>query len=146
MPTRLILFLLVGGFATLFFDVRFEHGGILSQNKFAYIPLVASAIGVSACLLGMIDHPVLRKTLSILMAVTSITGILGLYYHTGFDQKALTTVLESNHRAEHTKGLILVMEGEPMPDPPPAVAPMAFTGLALIAAVVLYPQKRRSSS
>jgi len=144
MATRLLLLLLVGGFVTLLLDVRFEHGGILDGNKFAYIPLVSAAVGVMCCLIGMVDHPVLRKTLSIIMAVTSLSGILGVYYHTGFKPEVFQRILNSNHRAEHTKGLILAMEGEPMPDPAPAVAPMGFTGLALIAAVVLFPVKRKS--
>lgn len=145
MTTRLLLLILAGGFTTLFFDVRFEHGGILSQNRLAYIPLVAAATGITACLIGLVNHPVLRKTLSVIMGLTAASGVLGFYYHTGFNPEVIQTVLNSNHRAEHVKGLGLFMDGEPMPDAPPALAPLGFTGLSLIAAVALFPRRKGAS-
>lgn len=139
---RWVLFFLAGGFVTLFFDVRFEHGGILESDRFSLIPLAAAGVGFLGSLVGMIDKKPLRQALSIAMGLVAATGLLGLYYHTGLEKDRFTTILNSNHRAEHTKGLEKVLEGEPMPDLPPAIAPLGFTGLGMIGMIVLWPRPK----
>lgn len=125
---RWILLLAMLGFAGTGIETRYLHQVAVTEMAVAWLPTLAALIGAIGCLLAF--SPVLKTrviaTLFLLIALAA--GPAGVYFHTGFRTSELMRVLYK----ESDQTLMKTPKGDIAP---PAEAPIAFSGLALIALV-----------
>ena len=127
---RTLAALLVGGAALLAVEVRFEHREALGETWRAWIPLVYA---VSLLVLGAVAVAAWerggRKALLGLFALGLLIGPLGVLFHSGGRPlRAVGQVLSAWKLPPGQSGGI----GR---DHPPALAPLAFAGLAALGVV-----------
>ena len=130
---------LIGAFAFLLLEIRYEHRQVLGEEPAAWIPILFSGACVLIGLLALRSWDGWgRKTLMVVFAAACLVGALGVWFHTeGKPGVALTIVTaslpgapayadseegETPGRPSHTG------EGEKTP---PYLAPLAFCGLGL---------------
>ena len=127
---RALAALLVSGAGLLAVEIRFEHREVLGETWHAWIPLVY-ALGLA--LLG--GASVLawerggRRVLLGLFALGLLVGPVGLLFHTGgHPVSGIGKVLSA--------WALPVGKGGEFEKVPPALAPLAFAGLAAMGVVV----------
>jgi len=132
---RLLLVLLAGGFAMLFFDVRYEHRYMLLSggNIVPWIPVIASGVLVFACFLAMGKTVQMKTVAGTLFVLGALVGVLGVFQHTEGEMQKLTDVITQKMSRDKD-------------DHAPMIAPLSFTGLSSIGAVLVFAKPRRSSS
>lgn len=136
---RILLLILAGAFLTLSVETRFYHAGVWENEPFAYVPPVTAILSFFLCLLALGKK--YKKVAGILMAVLSLTGVAGLYFHTKFEAGAFDTLLRSNLREQRVE---MITDNRGMaPDEPPVLAPLGYTGLLLVGSVVCLARNKR---
>lgn len=119
---KLIVAILVAGFAMLIVDLRFEHVDVLRKHWTAWIPIVYSAAMVLMGLLALqLWERGGRQTLMAAFVVSFIVGGLGFWFHTkGHLVSSVATVFSAWTQPLRYK------------DVPPPLAPLSFAGLGLL--------------
>jgi hypothetical protein len=119
---KIIVLILLGGFAALVVDLRFEHVDVARHNWQAWIPIIYSAVMFlpgAAALVGWERGG--RQTLMIAFAAAFIVGGLGFWFHSkGHPVSAVITVLSAWTQPLHHRNV------------PPPLAPLSFAGLGLL--------------
>jgi hypothetical protein len=123
---------LVGGAAFLLVEVRFEHREVLGETWQGWIPLICAALlivgGIPALLTWSARG---RKLLGALFALTAAVGVLGTFLHSGGrPDRAVGRVMSAWALLPGQNG------GEKPGAAPPALAPLAFSGLGLLGLLV----------
>jgi hypothetical protein len=119
---KLVVLVLVGGFAMLVAEIRFEHVDVLREDWRGWIPIAYSALMVVLGLGGLAFWKRGgRQVLLFAFAVAFVIGGLGFWFHThGQPLPSLTYVLSAwTQQLRHQDG-------------PPALAPLSFAGLGMI--------------
>ena len=150
---KTLVVLLLGGFAFLLLEVRFEHRDVVSEKLVAYIPIVYSLLTlvVGAVLLALWDKGG-RLLLQILFGGAVIVGALGVWFHTGGNPVRAVSLVGRSLRLLATippmkeaeppggppaakpagQGEAAQVEEGPGEGGPPLLAPLAFCGLGLL--------------
>jgi hypothetical protein len=119
---KVIVLVLIAGFAMLVVDLRSEHVDAVRRNWRAWIPIAYSGVMVvlgAAALAGWERGG--RPALLVAFAVAFIVGGLGFWFHNGGHPVAgLITVLSAWTKPLHHA------------DVPPPLAPLSFAGLGLL--------------
>lgn len=123
--------MLLGGFITLFVDIRFEHRDVLNEMWQGYIPLVAAGVGALAVVLALLKK---NMPAALLLALVTLTGFGGLYFHTKFRPYMFTRYIVPMDENSGPNGTRL--KGWERP----TLAPLAFTAFGLMGLINL---KRR---
>ncbi len=117
---RLVTWLLVGGYLTLFVETFLDHRGTWDAHPLAYTPVVTALLLSAALLLAAASwRPGPRAAAGWLCLASVLVGLTGLVLHNedrledGFD---------------FASGAVLI---------PPLLAPLAFAGLGLLGWVIL---------
>jgi hypothetical protein len=79
---KLIVFIMIGAFAMLLTEIRFDHSDVLAETWKGWIPVVYSAAMIIAGILGIAlwDRGGRRVLLAGFM-IAIIVGVLGFYFH-----------------------------------------------------------------
>ena len=133
---RLVALLLTLAFATLTFDLRYEHNHILRRHVIGWTPIVYSALMVlaGAFALSRWDQGG-RRILFWGFSLGLIVGLLGYWQH------------NEGHLFSNIGVWLSVWAGQ-HPDPngqPPIVSPLAFAGLGVVGMVTCADRHRPSS-
>lgn len=126
---KVVVLVLIGGFATLVIDLRSEHIDVLRHNWRPWIPIVYSAVMVfiGAVALAKWERGG-RQALLAGFLVAFIVGGLGFWFHNhGHLLTAVTTVLAAWTQPLHHA------------DAPPPLAPLTFAGLGLLGTLACLP-------
>jgi hypothetical protein len=123
---------LLSGAAFLLAEVRFEHREVLAETWQSWIPLTCAAlilaVGVPAWIAWGGKG---RKVLAILFAISTATGLLGAWFHSGGrPYRAVARVVSAWALPAGQNG------GEKPGAAPPVLAPLAFSGLGLLGLLV----------
>jgi MFS family permease len=133
---------LIGAFAFLLLDIRYEHRNVLGEEAAAWIPILFSAACV---LLGLAALRYWdrggRKLLVVAFLVACLVGVAGVWFHTDGHPAAVFTVLaaslpntpvfaDSDEEDERAAPSRAGKDGEGE-NTPPLLAPLAFCGLGL---------------
>lgn len=145
---RLIILILIGGFATTLLEVRALHKGVVSEEPIAWVPTIAAAVGILASVAALF---MLSKAALAGYFAVAIAGLVGLYQHTGFEPSKFATLLSW----EATPPVVLALDkdeesrevgkSEEEHEPPP-LAPLSLTGLAFIGAVLVWQTPGKSQT
>jgi hypothetical protein len=130
------MFFLLVGFAVLFIEVRYLHAGIVQMNPVAWAPIVSAGLGVLAALLGLFGGT--RIAAGVIFILISVSGVAGVYFHTKGDVEQIRKNVVSERRSD-----VLAWKMEGKNEPPPALAPLAMTGLCLIGVVVALGERKK---
>ncbi len=123
---KLIAAGVLGGFAFLLLDIRFEHRLVLSEKPVAWIPIVFSGTMLLLSVPSLIwweprGRQVLRAGFTVALAV----GLLGIWFHTEGHPtevfKVLSVWIAPGSNAASSQSVAR----------PPVLAPLAFCGLGL---------------
>jgi len=133
---KIVVLLLVLGFAGLVLDLRFEHVDVVRNNWKAWIPIFYSGAMV---LLGAVALARWenwgRQALLFGFAAAFIVGALGFWFHNGGHLvSAVVEVLSAWTQPVHH------------PDTPPPLAPLAFAGLGLFGMIACASRWQAPSS
>jgi hypothetical protein len=132
MRERRLAAALLAGAAFLLLEIRFEHREVLGETWHAWIPLASAALlillGVPAWLLWRKGG---RKLLLALFAAAATLGPVGAWFHS--DGRPLDAVLRVAAAWTLKPG---ASGGEKPGRSPPALAPLAFSGLGLLGVLV----------
>lgn len=145
MKDRLLLLGIVAAFVFMGLEVRYLHAGITETEPVAWVPTVTAGLAIFICLLGLIGDKKMNKILGVILIVLSFTGLVGFYFHHGGsasetpDLTGIERVVTSDLRTDR---LNRMMDGGEAADPPPDLAPLSFTGLCLLGAMVLMVQRK----
>ncbi len=150
---KLIVLLVLGGFAMLLMEIRYTHRDVLGEQWLSWTPLVYSALmllaGIAALCLWERGG---RKVLFWCFAVGLIVGPLGLWLHTGKHParglkrviSAWTLPIKHGDEKQGAANDAAVKKGGDASggkpdnkkgdsqDKPPVLAPLAFCGLGLL--------------
>ena len=138
MRERWLAAALLAGAAFLLLEVRFEHREVLGETWHAWIPLASSAVlilvGVPAWALWRKGG---RKLLLALFAGAAVLGPVGAWFHSdGRPMRAALRVAGAWMLKPGSNG------GEKPGGSPPALAPLAFSGLGLLGVLVCAGQRK----
>jgi hypothetical protein len=130
---------LIGAFAFLLLEIRYEHRQVLEEEPAAWIPILFSGACVLIGLLALRSWDTWgRKTLMAGFAAACLVGALGVWFHTeGRPGVALTTLTASLPGApayadgDENEGVERLPAGTEEEKTPPYLAPLAFCGLGL---------------
>ena len=113
-------------------EVRFEHREVLGETWRGWIPLTCAALLVAAGVPAWLAWTGrARKLLSALFALAAAVGLLGAWFHSGGRPlKTLGHVASAWTLKPGENG------GEKPGTAPPALAPLAFSGLGLLGLLV----------
>jgi len=114
---------LAAGYATLFFDLRYDHNHVLQHHALAWIPIVHTA---AMALVSLMTLALWGKEVRALMVWLScagiVVGILGFWLHNhGHPIHGIVTMLS-----------VWVGDHPDPTKPPPVLAPLALAGLGLL--------------
>jgi len=119
---KVIVLVLIAGFAMLVVDLRSEHVDVVRRNWLAWIPIVYSGAMVvlgAAALAGWERGG--RQALLIAFAAAFLVGGFGFWFHNHGDLvSGVLTVLSAWTKPLHHE------------DVPPPLAPLSFAGLGLL--------------
>jgi hypothetical protein len=123
---------LLSGAAFLLVEVRFEHREVLGETWRGWIPLTCAALLLAAGVPAWLAWTGrARKILSGLFALAAAVGLLGAWFHSdGHPLKAFGRVASAWMLKPGQNG------GEKPGTAPPALAPLAFSGLGLLGMLV----------
>ncbi|MBS1724899.1 MAG: hypothetical protein JSS66_18320 [Armatimonadetes bacterium] len=132
---RAVLLCLFMGFAILFLEVRYEHRSVVSTVWQAWIPIVYSALGALACLVGLAGKKGARTVAASVFFLGLAVGTYGLYMHTKFDLHIFQQVAQPDAVVPSGK---FSSDGRPIPVvvARPVAAPLSMAGLAAVGFVV----------
>lgn len=122
---RLILVVVALSFVGTAVEVRYLHQVAMRETWAAWIPVIISVVGLFACLFALCAEQWQRQVALGLFILTIIAGPVGFYFHTKMNFGEMTRVF----RAEGDKQLMKNAKGDV---DPPALAPLAISGMALI--------------
>lgn len=128
---RAVLALLFVGFATLFFEVRYEHRFAVRTAWQAWIPIAYSALAAVGCLFGMGGKRGVRTIAATVFFLGFAVGGYGLYMHTKFEPAKFEKFLFPDRTVY---GAATDSEGHPIEVSlgQPLAAPMSMAGLAAV--------------
>ncbi|MCB0826352.1 MAG: hypothetical protein KDC26_09195 [Armatimonadetes bacterium] len=133
---KLLLFILAGAFLTMGIEVRYFHAGITPYKPVAWTPIITAALGFLICLVGMFVGKKASKGLGVTMLLLSLSGLAGFYFHHGGDFSHLVHLIQDDYSQ-----VLLEKNGYPAP---PELAPLSFTGLSVMAGILLLsPQNKK---
>jgi hypothetical protein len=132
-----IYFMLIGGFATLFLDIRYEHRDVLHQIWQSYIPLGASFVAIAATLLALRPARGTQRAAAALFFLVALVGLGGVYYHTRLRAYMFTRYFAPIDEGKGPDGLPKLKGLQR-----PTFAPLAFTGLGLVGLILVLPGLR----
>ncbi len=129
---RQLAAVLVGGAAFLLGELRFEHREVLGETWRSWIPLAWSVITLLAGSIALRRwHGRGRSALAVLFGAGVAVGLLGFWFHSG------------GHPFGAVRDVLLAWRVPPGQDGgirigsrPPALAPLAFSGLGLLGLLV----------
>jgi hypothetical protein len=129
---RRIAAFLVGGVAFLLLEVRFEHREVLGETWRSWIPLVYSGLTLAAGAFALLRwHTWGRGALGALFALGVAVGMVGFWFHTdGHLLGGIRDLLGAWRIPLGQDG------GIKMGARPPALAPLAFSGLGTLGLMV----------
>ncbi len=120
---KILVLILVGAFAGLVFDLRYEHNHVLAKHEIAWTPIICSALMVLAGGLGLARwEQGGRQMLTAVFAAGFVIGVLGVWFHS------------KGHPLGALEQMLSVWIGS-HPNPaksPPLLAPLAFLGIGLL--------------
>jgi hypothetical protein len=133
---------LIGAFAFLLVEIRYEHRHVLGEERAAWIPILFSGACVLLGVLALRSWDRWgRKALMAAFAAACLVGALGVWFHTeGKPAAALSVVTASvpggpAHADSEGSESRAAPEGQPYTGEgektPPYLAPLAFCGLGL---------------
>src|SRR5450432_1282496 len=79
---RVLMLLLMGGFAGLMMDIRVEHVDVVRERSIAWMPIIYSGIMAIACFAACIfwwKTP--RMCLLLVFSTALVVGGMGFYFH-----------------------------------------------------------------
>lgn len=131
---------LIGGFAFLMLEIRYEHRGVLADERTAWIPIIYSG---TALILGSFSlwrwDRGGRQLLAILFTASVIVGLLGIWFHTGGH------LLQTLSFVGEGVGLLFkpadAKASESFAALPPLLAPLAFCGLGAFGLLACFHQR-----
>src|SRR5438067_690889 len=123
---------LLSGAAFLLVEVRFEHRGVLGETWRGWIPLTCAALLIAAGIPAWLAWGRWgRKLLTALFALTAAVGLLGAWFHSdGRPDRAAARVVSAWTLPPGQNG------GQKPGSSPPALAPLAFSGLGMLGLLV----------
>lgn len=129
--SRLLLMLVLGGFALMLVDVRHMHRDVLSDEWQTWIPIFVSIIGmiVTAAVLFSLK---LRPAAYFVYIVGAISGIYGSYLHSDGDVGRVTDLFASREIVAYAKDGDEAYESRNQESEgvePPLLAPLGLAGL-----------------
>jgi hypothetical protein len=129
-----LYFLLIGGFASLFLDIRYEHREVLHETWQAYIPLVASFVAIVTTLLAFSRSQATLRVSAGLYVLIAIVGLFGVYFHTKFRPYMFERYVV---QIDESRGL----DGKPKLKglERPTFAPLAFSALGVVGLILVWP-------
>lgn len=132
MTEKRIAAALLGGAIFLLVEVRFEHREVLAETWRGWIPLACAALVIAAGVPAWLRWGNGgRKLLMLLFALSTATGLAGVFFHSdGRPDRALGRVVSAWALAPGQNG------GEKPGAAPPALAPLAFSGLGMLGLLV----------
>lgn len=134
--SKLLLFILAGAFLAIGVEVRYFHAGITPYKPVAWIPIVTAALGFLICFVGMFVGKKASKGLGVTMLILSLSGVAGFYFHHGGDFSNLIHLIQEDYSS-----VLIEKNGYP---PPPELAPLCYTGLSIMAGILLLsPQTKK---
>jgi len=120
---------LLGGFALLLCEIRFEHREVLAEQWQAYLPLAYCGAMLPLGVGGLAGWEKWgRRTLLLGFALALVIGAMGVWFHTtGHPVRGVGRVLSAWLLRPGENGGV-----KPELSGPPAMAPFAFFGLGSI--------------
>jgi len=125
---RILVLALLGGFASLMIDIRWEHRVELARQWETWIPLVYIGLMLIAGVVGLYQwNGWGRRVLQVGFSLCLIVGVLGVWFHSKGDPIG-------NFRLVLTGWTVPLGSngGIKIGSAPPEMAPLAFVGLGLI--------------
>lgn len=120
--------LLIGAFASLFLDIKYEHREVLGEMWQGYIPLVAAGVAILACLLAFSSSKTALRISALLFLLIALVGFVGVYYHTQLRPYMFTRYFMELASGQRYRGLQR-----------PTFAPLSFTGLGIVGLILVWP-------
>ena len=91
---RLIIFFLGSGFLVLAFEIYLQHYELLSDKKITWLPIIFGLCGgVLMLLVALFLNRFSYYIFFVLMVISILVGILGLYLHNKWRLPSLTSFL-----------------------------------------------------
>lgn len=135
-----MLLMLAGSFAALLVELRYFHAGIWGQNPVAYIPVATCGVALVCCLAALAAERKLAVFLGWVLILCSLSGVAGVHFHSKSSYTSFEGLLQSNVRVDRLeKGM---KDQQALYQSKPLVAPLSITGLALMAAILIFSQKK----
>jgi hypothetical protein len=135
---RLVVLVLVGGFATLLVEIRALHQDVLGEHRIAWAPIVYSGVMAVAGLVGLLTwERGGRRLLFWAFALGLVIGPVGFWYHNGghpvrgVEQALAAWRKPVGDSSGEDKAFESGAEGEHA-SAPPTLAPLAFAGLGML--------------
>ncbi|MEA3145412.1 MAG: hypothetical protein QOI53_839 [Verrucomicrobiota bacterium] len=121
---KAIVLVLIGGFGVLLVEVRFDHRFVVGEDTVGWIPIFYSIMMMVASLIGLFFwRRGGRQVLFVGFLLAIFVGLAGFWFHT--NGRLLRSV-------QHE--LSAWVRKVPGDEKPPALAPLAFTGLGILGA------------
>jgi hypothetical protein len=116
---------LIGGFAILLVQVRYDHRSVVAGEAIAWVPIVYSSLMIIASVLGLLFWSRGgREALFVGFLLAILVGLVGYWFHT--NGRLVRSV-------QHE--LSAWVRKIPDEDKPPALAPLAFAGFGILGAL-----------
>lgn len=133
---KLILTILLMGFVTIFFEIRYEHRYLLedSSRSLAWIPVIASGMLAFASIVGYFPKKIARGFAMGIFALGAAVGAYGVFLHSGGQFTKIENLVL------HVKPVAVYDDTTAKQDTtgsPPLLAPMSIGGLSLVGLVTL---------
>jgi hypothetical protein len=135
---RLFTAVLVGGFALLLFELRFEHREALGETGRAWIPIAYCGVSLLAGLIAVLRWTAAwRRALLLLFGAGIAIGLAGFLFHTGGHPVQAVSQALAIWRVPPGKN-----GGIKPGSQPPALAPLAFCGLGTLGLLACWKPNR----
>ena len=116
---------MIGGFAILLVQVRYDHRSVVAGEAIAWVPIVYSSLMIVASVLGLLLWSRGgREALFVGFLLAILVGLVGYWFHT--NGRLVRSV-------QHE--LSAWVRKIPDEDKPPALAPLAFAGFGILGAL-----------
>jgi len=116
---------LIGGFAVILVEVRYDHRSVVGENAVGWIPIVYSILMIIVSVVGLLFWGRGgRQALLVGFLLAILVGLTGFWFHT------------NGHLGRSVKHeLSAWVRKIPDEDKPPALAPLAFAGFGILGAL-----------
>jgi hypothetical protein len=129
------------GFLCTALEVRYLHLPAIQSTRVAWIPTVASVVGLFGAALGLARSRMIGKVAMALLAAVAVAGLAGVYFHTELKPSRFTKLFQ---RGDSDPAAADSQSQAPADDDDngaPPLAPLALTGLALIGVVAVWAKQ-----